>query len=568
MVGACALLVCILLLAYTFSSDWREERALVRELQDFAPPSVLYEGVRYYVLQGTVTPQPPNRKSTVQILRIARFAVEARIAPVFGLAGVDPALMSENIDAFERSTIVLEEYQPPSNGSVPSVLSDLYPLMFLREMAQLESARKSLLETPSSETVAAYEERASSTIAAYHSFTEQLQHQFARYATTSVYAVWNGTIRAETFVDALEQLTLEAQEAAYLLQDRARCYAGQRRACMPLAETFAAAGVARRHVTDASSAPEPMPEKVALNLSLFESYRPQAQTKSAITYGERDPKQPVVLLRSSACFPQEEQLFATYWLYQGEAGDAGVRVEFLNDIFFNTYDDTAKNPVAAYFRARDITFEHQSSGNYYLCPEMGDDIGRVMALYAIRTSLGTRPLADAFATLEARIREEEVLDEGVVSAYIKEITETLSAMGERGFEERFGSGSVAQAYTLLALWDQQSAGMEYALGTMAHYNYHMRGILSVFKPDPWYTLSLRSYLSFLLFPYNTSVASGSSRISLFAKHDPENFRKMGIETYAEGRFSDLTPLQMLHTMQENRLRVYNALRAAYEPAKP
>jgi hypothetical protein len=428
----------------------------------------------------------------------------------------------------------------------------LYPDAFLNDLQTLEELRRTVETAPSDRAIEAYHDGYLAMSDAHRAYIDALVPLIQEGPQTrGALETWGGSLDTDSFLSGLRAID-DARDLRDASESRRfDCYRGIRRACPPLTEEAQRLLAEIRTDQQAPSLPSP---DIREHADIFERYY-RSTPEETYTVLPSDGIQPTAALTDAACAPGFETAYYRYWETMTPQGVVARRMELMNDIYMSSED--GGDPYHSYMRSMNVEAEHLSAGNFYLCPESGDDYGRVMRLYALRDAIIEHPLGgtDAvLASLETPIIEDPLLSEARISAYLGALRARLSEEGEYAFEARYGDGSILQAYRLFHVYREQTAGLDYALGTMTHLNLHLARIAPLADPDPWYMATMRSYVSFLLLPYNRSVVP-SDRISFIAAKKHLDAKRAGIDTY---RNSGRGPDEMLSFMERARERVNHA----------
>lgn len=543
-VAVCALCAAALFVGVyvVIVAPMRDMTTLKEELTPYRVPKITYAGQTYEVTQGIVSPTPKTADDERAILRIARYAVEQRRDPVMTLPGVDLLILKKNITHLEESARAFAEAFAHEKKS--DALTHMYPVDFLRELATLEEYRRALLYEASDEHIRAYDAALTRTLAAYETYTTSLRPLLMEDAPQQGnYVMWGGTVDAASApraLDALEEAHARVQD---MREARLRCYTSGR-TCTPFTEAI----FAPLHT---KPAPAPLAH-IGEHAEIYDAYAAAAVEPR---YSVVSSTQPLIAIETPSCAPHQEYGYYRYWYFEDARGRRGIRTENLEDIYIAM--EEGENPYRVFMRENSIEFEHQSSGNFYLCPESGDDFGRIMSLARIQEAVRTEPLSSRFPELDAvetALLHTSLLDEAHVSSYLEALAQLIGSKGERAFDD----DTLLHAYELFDIWHAQSGGFEYALGSMAHWNDHMVTIAPLLKPDPWFMFTTRGYFSFLLLPYNKSFVGDTARISFFKDREAPELTQTGYETYRTGRFASLSPEAFTTLLIETR----NAAEAA------
>lgn len=365
---------------------------------------VVLKGISYRVQSGTIgTSSILSNDMRYRILSLAYLKELTERSPHLSLAGTDPGKLRDAVTELGGMAAELSASQEiPSND-----IAALYPLSFLAALAETEQARLTFLASGKDADANDYAAKLARATASYMRHIVDFKAAFERAVPISArpYATERNIISREGALEALDSLSAAMMKMQLLIKKRERCVRGETALCNAEDEMFAQLQPVQ------SSAPHSS-DTLALAVHIRDTLRELGIDIPAVD-------NPLVSLSESACI----------------RGDAGAGPLFVmselgvmnvGDIRFLSTDTYKQVPFYKYFYDRGILYIPVFHFSHYKCQEMAGDVGRVLAVRAVRAFARETPQsaraptseAAALRLLEDKLSSPEVIYESDATAYI------------------------------------------------------------------------------------------------------------------------------------------------------
>lgn len=391
--------------------------------------TVVIAGTPYRIESGSLV-NPSESERDCEALRLAYALALARHAPLFGTAGTNPDTLEERTQELVAAVGELQNMQP--NASLATLLTSLYPSNFLLALAELERRRHALLSSGSQEDEQRYREQLSTTLVAYQTAINAFAAGFAqaRPDDSARFVTFGGTLTTAGIAEATQSLRVIATDIEGEHAARSACLDGASGSCTAAWFTKPASPPA---ITKATSTPDTIRDVSAV-------YRDVT--------GGAPTAPPIFGLTSSACLPQDEVMLTIFSSRSDE-----LMPVYMGDLL---YTDTAQRntPVLDQMQEAGISRSFLYPLNYYFCPALQHDSGRLHAMLQARSFAETHP---TLAPVERGIvMDSPVTYESDIIAYLEAAGRSAASPQER-----------AEVAELSLMFNQRSAGLEYLIATMS-----------------------------------------------------------------------------------------------------
>lgn len=399
---ALALLLCIAAASYIVFAHAADYFAAVLK-SAHESEIVVINAVSYRVVEGEVYRDGTliEGESRLPALRLAYEKVIARHSPILGLAGTDPDALTRAVSALASSSAQLATLQDsPLKARV--VEHSLFPLTFLRALADLERARLAFLQSGDARDEAAYDRTLRQALDAYRNDLADFSDAFRTNVPlqTPPYATEYAVLTRADMIAALDQLGQEAHKTAWRERKRSLCVGGLTIFCeaSDLALSGPAPASADPGGTDLSTR----------TLGLFHAAGSIPNTSN-----------PPVMLQNSDCIKDDKAPI----FYMSEHAASIEYFLYVGDLRFVRTAEASGTPLYAAFAARGITYAPLQPSSYYECFAAAADAARTEATLATArfahdahiSQFAQGPEQAALMRLEAKltarpVRESDALD--------------------------------------------------------------------------------------------------------------------------------------------------------------
>lgn len=487
----------------------QENNLLKSQLKNFIVSPVSLDGKIYDVENGDVKYEGNSvpEKTESQILRIAYSSVLSRLDPIFGMEGTDPDKLSGSVKDLEASLGHIASLYDKNDEK--TIGDNLYPVEFLKSVAETEKARQESIYAPSFQNTERYYKKIEGIIDMGISYLGHLEkiyrndkklshvtfHFFGGYSTDQSYA--SAAVNAQ---NELENKKLE-------LNNRLSCLNYFSTDCPSLKKALSNSGAAPE--LDGSATGDIIPENIAANAEIFNLYVGNGQSKNSSA-----PKFPVTVLGKSKCFPDENQAYYQPWLRTDQYGNEFFAIGFIGDLYFyNTKYNS--NLLIGGMAKEGLPYLYQPAANLYMCQEAGSDLSRAITIDTVRSSLISNPVANgidiktagaALAQLENKITGNNAVYEYDTASYVETLRSLLSSLGETRLSGIIGRQKVLYMEKIISIYRQKSPRFDEIIRDIIFTNAIVETFIKEKARVDIPTLFLsRSYPSLLLLTYNKSA---------------------------------------------------------------
>ena len=370
-----------------FSPSYRDEQAVsffAERLKKIGgEETVVAEGTSYIVRDGSIATSSPLRNDIkYRVLSLTYLKVLTERSPFLSLAGTDPRKLTDALSQLaDTATMLAEIQESPSDRTLVS--SALYPLAFLTALAEAEQARLTFLTSGRDTDADNYADKLTQAVEYYKRDLITFKKAFEKTVPASArpYATEQDIISRENSLKALDDLYAAMTRTQSLIERRARCIKGTTKNCDAADETFA-------RIQLIQSTPSPSPTAIDLAIRV---------RTIMVNAGIQIPSQdnPMVTLGSSACIKDSTPTALFFVL--SEKGT--IHVGDIRLLKTDTYRDV---PFYEYFYDRGVAYAPSYPFSYYKCPEIAEDVGRFLAVRAVRMFAYQTPLSSLSSASDAR----------------------------------------------------------------------------------------------------------------------------------------------------------------------
>lgn len=342
-----------------------------------ASATVLVFGRRYGVVNGNVVAQdaaPVTLRERLQALEVAYALVLARRSPILGVPGVDPELLRKAARQLDDTaeTLAADQKNPADASAVSTAL---YPTAFLRALAETEARRQSFLASGSSQDEHAYASALENALREERLAQGRFSAVFDDFASVEPFKFpgAGGTISTESARTALYAIAqgIDQNEERFSLQNA--CLRGEVSACAPTDLAAPAVPVIRQ------ASPPPPPQVSDIQRLFAQAYGRSGRHIHAIT-----------ALDDSQCLSALPPPYYVIPALRSKAGKRTFAISYRGDLYLRPTQGTG--PVNVYqARTLDISYSPVNPLIFYLCPQVGKDIGTLYAVEDIADFAKSHP---------------------------------------------------------------------------------------------------------------------------------------------------------------------------------
>lgn len=455
------------------------------ELVGFLVPEVEANGQVYTVTNGNVFSKKEggsiSESTKEEVLRLARFVVETRIDPVFGLAGADTEKIRRAARFLEQDTkdfIVLYPEYPPS-----FVVHELYPTDLFYAMADMEEARREFVHAPSSDRAGVYEKLLMNSIELYQKYLvhhRNIGQTLEGGEAGIAYFSFTGGATSLSYLNRqLDVVLHEVSKQKTKAEERFFCYEGESTKCASLEDSLSTLlSFTEEHDEQSTiSFTTIVPPYVSKYASLFADFIAYQNSES-----QKQNAESFVLVDDSTCLGRlsgDTPIFATFT--RKFSDEEVLALGWSNDLlFYETEPGYASSTYLGILKEHGVPYAFQPATNFYMCPDSAGDYLTVGTLLSIQRDLQGDPLfretsitGDLFTTLaslEESIAETSLVRESDVASYTRGIGSLIKKYGEEKLAEIFSPQDVFRMEEFIGYYYQNTPLFADLLFTMHDHN--------------------------------------------------------------------------------------------------
>ncbi|MBI2108565.1 MAG: hypothetical protein HYT93_00085 [Parcubacteria group bacterium] len=362
----------------------KEKKFFSKELAQFILPEIVIDEKHYTISEGSIVfvEAPPTLKREVVALRAGYYSLLTRVEPFLAIPETDIETLRNSIARMEQSFDNFAGYYYPREEKI--LRSNLYPTDFLYSIADLEKARRDVVERPSVENIKTYDALLERTVKIYRKNAEKMKHIYAEHDQKNFFLP-TGTISNETYVTFLNTLINASYDIDEKRNNRMKCFNGNIKKCSLASASFQPF-LNSQEVSEQENFYS-IPEIIKSNASLIRNYY------SILSVSNETEKQwyesmPVIVLGSSACALEDTPAYYTV-MPQKYGSEFSPRIVLLNDLYFHISKNTEKPLQRALQEKTNAAFPllYQPIPTSYSCPDYGTDFVKIMAILKIRSLL-------------------------------------------------------------------------------------------------------------------------------------------------------------------------------------
>ncbi len=474
--------------------------------------NISMRGKKYNVENGIVTSESEDTikpSEELGALKIAYGLTTVRRSPLFGIAGTDPQALRQAVDRLKEVQYNLSKAQAnPRDASM--VASSLYPINFLYSLSKLEENRLKFLASGADADSDNYEESLQDTIRASKSDIKKFKKSFQKIigAESMRFLGFGGTMTTKSMLETISLIQEGINRNENIFIKRNLCVSGKTKFCDKTAiemPTFKKPITGLKTPSDRN-----IPPLVTGVRAIFieASGRPVENSDK------------LVALDSSSCLGSlpGPYYFLVRTLTGG--GERAFRLFFAEDIFFrSTKNVSADMPNYMNIELK-ISFSPINPVNFYVCSEVGNDMGRAYG------TLATTAFAKEHSSLAVRARNQLLRSPVVVYE-----NDAASYIGTAMSELKDGKGSTSEKMkneltNLVLMFHERSAGLEFLVKNISDAN---AADLRLKEAGVPLDISARNFfLTHSAFPslflsHNPSAGAVDVHLNVQNKNDTEKF---------------------------------------------
>ena len=462
---------------------------------------VVVEGTSYTVHGGSIATSSALRNEIkYRVLSLAYLKILTERSPFLSLAGTDPRKLTDALLQLADTAASLAAIQESSSDNA-FVSSALYPLSFLTALAEAEQARLTFLVSGRDTDADNYASTLARSANQYKRDLITFKKAFEQAVPVSVrpYATEQEIISRENSLKALDDLYAAMTQTQSLIERRARCIRGKTARCNTEDEAFA-------QLPTVSYSP-PSSDAVALASRVRGIIE-----NSGVEIPSHD--NPMVTLGSSVCIKDSASTGLFFVL--SEKG-----IIHVGDIRLLKTDTYRSTPFYKYFYDRNVAYVPTYPFSYYKCPEIAEDVGRFLAVRAVRMFAYQTPLsslsptsdAKTLGALERKLASSTLIHESDAIEYL--------ALAQKIAAQQALPPEMALSIASLSLQTRdRSAGFDHTIDRMAQVEKINLSLLQKRVPVDLaapYLFFVRSGFPSLLLAGNTSATE--QRLQMFPPND-------------------------------------------------
>jgi hypothetical protein len=415
----------------------------------------------------------------------------ARRAPIFGIAGTDPTAIRRVVNELDDTLQELSDIQ--TDNSQKELIESIYPLSFLRALADLEEARQQLLSSKTNADAEKYRKLAKKAIERRTEdatrFRKAVEEALPLVPKNARFPSFGGTLSAARMLEAAKQAE-DVRE--YELQ--LACLNGDFNICKTLPEPLRNYPLVKNF--EHSEIPLVVGEILAL--------RGELQNDSG-----SDPRV-LVSLEKSTCLASKSPPY-----YMTVNKERRREVRYVGDMFFAS---TAGSEGATMQHMHDklgIEYAILNPMNYYTCPDVLTDMSAAYAIIGAADFARKNP--QLAPTERERFLNDSALREQNAILYLR------AALADQKLSEN--DTTHRTALEIVLMFEQRSAGLELLVNDIVSVT---RNDLRLMRENiPFDLRADKLLLSHSAFPSLLLAHKGAMREILYEEHSVRDSNAFG-----------------------------------------
>ncbi len=521
------------------------------ELKDFIVLPVSLNNRVYIVENGNVKLDGKDVSvfTEERVLRIAYASVLNRLEPIFGIEGTDPDKLKKSVEDLDASLKEIASLYGEEDAAL--IRENLYPIAFLKQLAETEKTRQELLLAPSSENAGGYYGDLGKLLGLNASYSKQLETFYKKNKDRLSYKFnfFDGYGTVSTYTSALEKNVISLDGKLAELKKRESCLNGYSSECPSLKAAFVGLSGSMGDNTDIKYGP--LTNEIKDNIKIVRAYLGNVSLDSP---ADTKTTNPLIAIDQSDCFRDAQPAYYQSWMKSDKDKNGFFTINFVNDLYFRAVDNNPSRYDSS-LRSAGLDYLYQPAANLYMCQSVGSDLSRSITMDTLRNMLSGNPLflndeikkasPDAY-NLENKIIAGDILYESEFDSYIEGLKSLLLKYGESGLSEIIGKEKMLYAEKLISIAGQKSPRFDetirYAISNNAIVNTYIKGGLEL----PLYYLFIsRSYPPLLLLSYNESADKNPMKLTVSASSSLANFGLLSYNKFLKGKYSERKILEMM-----------------------
>ncbi len=489
---------------------------------------------RYVVSEGSVRLQdgsPASEDATQNALRLAYAQTLAIRNPLYGLSGTDPKRLESEIQTLVSAQEALADAQTTAEDA-HVIRESLYPIRFLKSLAELERARQTFIASGTDSDEEVYRRALTQTVTAYAHDLAGFEPAFRTYAsTTELLNGFTSTLPVKNIFQEFKNAHGSVEKIGKLAQSRASCLNGRSRSC----------DKADLHIqlpTEPRATVKPDVRALARADEILSAY---AEAGYPHTSGWK-----TVGLSTSDCLlsfpspylfsivePEKAELPLTPFLYLGD--------------IYATKNATWKEMT---FRAHgiDMPSDYMNPIAYYRCPDMGNDISRATA------TILTARFASGHPDVASEERSELLTPPIYEDAAVRYIRAALPRLEKSEGNER------NELIDLSLMFVNSSAGLDvllHEISAVTKKNIEQAGAAQIAPQSAKFLFLSGSAFASVFQMYNPSA--GGHRLTLYGAISSEEMQRKLRRFFSDSQLSRSQIVQSIRVHMLYESGAYNNL---------
>lgn len=433
---------------------------------------------------------------TFQALRLAYAVTLARRSPLIALEGTDPGALERTV---HRLVAVRQGYADVQNNPEGRSLiyEALYPTDFLSSAARLEAARRAFLLERSDTREQEYNDALVETLRMYKKDLDTFVYAYDHVVDDNFRydIVPGGTIIKQNILRASDALKSAETNVASTFSERMRCLSGEVGLCEPEDIQFPLPEMQKGPMIVQKTTPHSVEEVVQMLSRVY-------------TLAMNDAGVQLFVIQKSACTGHLP--FSGYFAIHEQSKVGGVpQIFYVGDLLFweiNLLKERKGAAIPRYLDARGMTYMPIKPTMFYVCPEVGQDQGKIFGLAKILQFQRGASVVQGLQTLPTVVNENDVINFIEKTAAQKTSESPLS-------RERYNT------LTSLSLaLKNESTGFEHLVEQIVSVGEQELRMYAIGVPvdvSPKRLLSTQSGFPSLFFGYNASLVGSANSVSVY-----------------------------------------------------
>ncbi|MBL4644799.1 MAG: hypothetical protein JKX80_02950, partial [Candidatus Pacebacteria bacterium] len=323
-------LILIVVVVGKFGTTYYAAALLSKSIETLVVPEITLKDATYFIREGKIYgDNTPSIFTQKKILSLVHYSLQARVQPLFSLAGTNVAKYRESIERLREQDEIIASLYGEEEGNY--IRETLHPIQYLQELANTEEIRLKFIMTPSDNLAREYHNQIFKTIDVYLAYTNSLLETFTSIASEKMkdgnLIFTNGSITPKRIAEIVSEYSQEIENGKNEAERRWSCYRGSILMCDEITSPL----VQKTSNLDSETNDTTPPKNIREIADILRVYRESLPIGFFTNFD-------TAVINNSACYKNASPVFYSLW-HKETNGVSFVRPNILNDLLFvDTHD--------------------------------------------------------------------------------------------------------------------------------------------------------------------------------------------------------------------------------------